>query len=170
MPTYADYFTPDLIFVTCGILDREPVLGTSMIIHLLRMVLNQVKQTYPFRTLGYVFLPDHVHLLVKLAGGVVLDPMLDSLRKQFTQDYQQLMGLPGPMTIWETNYQVHKVQDQQDFAARLDYAHYNPVYHKWVQKPEAWPYSSYQAWVDRGLYQADWGSTEPERVQGKRWG
>lgn len=93
--------------------------------------------------------------------------MLDSLRKQLPQDYQQLMGLPGPMTIWETNYQVHKVQDlKQDFVARLDYAHYNPVYHKWVQKPEAWPYSSYQAWVDRGLYQADLGSTEPGTCSG----
>ena len=170
MSTYADYFTPDLFFVTCKIMDGEPLLGTSVIIHLLRMVLNEVKQTHPFRTLGYVFLPDHVHLLVKLTEGVVLDQMLDSLRNRFTQDYQQLMGLPGQMLIWEKSYQVHKVQDQQDFAARLDYLHYNPVQHKLVKKPEAWPYSSYQAWLDRGLYQADWGSTEPESVQGKRWG
>jgi putative transposase len=170
MSTYADYFTSDLFFVTCDTVDHEPVLVTSVAVHLLRTVLNQVKQTHAFRMLGYVFLPDHLHLLIKPKTGVVLDQIVGGLRKQFSQEYGQLMGIPGQMIIWEAKYPVHKVQDADDFAIRLDYLHYNPVQHKLVQKPEDWPNSSYRAWCTRGLYQAGWGWTEPERVQGKHWG
>ncbi len=170
MSTYAEHFTPELFFVTCVTVAHEPVLGTSVMIHLLRTILNAVKQTYPFRTLGYIFLPDHIHLLVKLSTDVVLDQIVDDMREQFNQDYQALMGLPQPMQVWQTHYQAHKILEVEDFAARMDYVHYDAVHHKWSQKPEAWPYSSYQAWGKQGLYQTGWGWTEPPSVHGKRWG
>lgn len=170
MPTYTDYFTPDLFFVTCTTIGREPILGTSVAIHLLRMVLKRVKQSLSFRTLGYVFLPDHFHLLIKPGASGRLQALIGEMQQQYTQDYQQLLGIPGQMVVWATDYEAHKIQDQAEFAARLDYIHYNPVYHKFVQKPEGWPHSSYPVWLERGLYQAGWGSTEPERIQGKRWG
>ena len=43
-----------------------------------------------------------------------------------------------------------------DFAARLEYIHYNPVKHGWVSCPHAWPYSSFSRWVREGRYPADW--------------
>lgn len=170
MPTYTDYFTPDLFFVTCTTVDREPVLGTTAVMHLLRNVLKRVKQMHAFSNLGYVFLPDHLHLLIKPAAAVLLAQIIDALRSGFSADYQRLMGMPQPMVIWQQRYQVHKVQDSEDFAARLDYIHYDPVQHNLTQKPEGWPHSSYQTWLERGVYTTGWGWNEPERVQGKRWG
>jgi len=147
MPTYTDYFTPDLFFVTCTTVDREPVLGTTAVMHLLRNVLKRVKQMHAFSNLGYVFLPDHLHLLIKPAATVLLDQIIDALRSGFSADYQRLMGMPQPMVIWQQRYQVHKVQDSEDFAARLDYIHYDPVHHNQTQKPEGWRHSSYQTWL-----------------------
>src|SRR5215207_5282898 len=120
MPTYTDYFMPDLFFVTCTTVAREPVLGTTVVMHLLRSVLKRVKQAYAFNNLGYVFLPDHLHLLIKPVATVLLDQIIDALRSGFGDDYQRLMGMPEPMVLWQSHYQVYKVQDSEDFAARLD--------------------------------------------------
>lgn len=63
----------------------------------------------------------------------------------------------GP--LWQNRYWDHQVRDQADFNAHLDYIHYNPVKHGYVEKPAQWEYSSFQAFLDQGYYQADWGVT-----------
>ena len=51
-----------------------------------------------------------------------------------------------------------------------DYLHYNPVKHGLAVTPYAWPYSSFRRFVERGLYQQNWGEIElqfPEEVGGE---
>ena len=168
------YFTPNLCFVTCEAVNRERVLDSGPKFHLLRSVLNSVKQVHPYQMLGYVFLPNHVHLLIKpeqnTALNTTLDQVVQAMIRQFNQDYQTLLGLPGRGYIWRANYQMYKIADVNDFARRLDYIHYNPVQHKLASRPEEWLQSSYETWVERGVYKLGWGWTEPESIKGKRWG
>ena len=48
------------------------------------------------------------------------------------------------------------VADRDDFAAHLDYIHYNPVKHGLVTCPHLWPWSTFRKWVRRGVYAEDW--------------
>jgi putative transposase len=43
-----------------------------------------------------------------------------------------------------------------DFERHVDYVHFNPVKHKLVTRVGEWPYSSFHAFVRRGLLPADW--------------
>jgi putative transposase len=42
----------------------------------------------------------------------------------------------------------------------IDYIHYNPVRHRYVKAPKDWQYSSFRLYVQRGIYDINWGAGE----------
>lgn len=60
------------------------------------------------------------------------------------------------------------VHDDRDYAAHLDYVHFNPVNHGRAACLRDWPYSSFHYWVRRGVYAADWGTAVDVGVAGER--
>lgn len=169
MVTYTDLFTPNLFLITNQTVGGEAVLANELMMRVLRLVLTAVQKQYPFRLVGYLFLPTAMHLLIEPANGVVLDQIMAAVHQQFQTDYQQVVGIPGELLLWEKHYQVHRVADVDDLALRLDTMHYDPVHLGFVDKPEQWPYSSYSSWVTQGLYSAAWGWSLPDRLARKEW-
>lgn len=167
MVTYADLFTPNLFLITNHTVGGEVVLANELMMRVLRTVLTAVQKQYPFRLVGYLFLPTAMHLLVEPAAGVVLDQIMAAVHQQFQTDYQQVVGIPGAMLLWEIRYQAHRVTDVDDLALHLDAMHYAPVHCGLVDKPEAWPYSSYGDWMTQALYPVAWGWSLPDRLARK---
>lgn len=161
MVTYANLFTPNLFFVTNRTVGGDALLANAMLMRVLGVVLTAVKARYAFRLVGHLFLPDQMQLILEPAPGVVVDQVMTAVQKGFQADYHQLNGMPGAMLLWEKMYRTQRVKDETDFANRLDEIHYGPVQHGWVDKPEAWPYSSYRTWLAQGLYPEGWGWTPP---------
>jgi REP-associated tyrosine transposase len=64
--------------------------------------------------------------------------------------------------IWQRRYWEHTIRDDRDFAAHLDYIHFNPVKHGLAKNPADWPHSSSHRCVTRGLYPASWAGTSAE--------
>ena len=58
--------------------------------------------------------------------------------------------------MWQRRFWDHVIRDDEDYAAHVDYIHYNPVKHGHVDTPSAWPFSSFHKFVRTGLYPADW--------------
>jgi REP-associated tyrosine transposase len=69
----------------------------------------------------------------------------------------------GERGIWQRRYWEHTIRDDRDFAAHLDYTHFNPVKHGLVKHPADWPHLSFRQCVAGGLYPAGWigGNEEP---------
>lgn len=59
--------------------------------------------------------------------------------------------------IWQKRYWEHTIRDDRDYRAHMDYVHFNPVKHGLVAHPAAWPYSTFEKCVARGLYDLSWG-------------
>lgn len=169
MSNYALYFVPDCLYVTCVTFGRQTLLSGEPVMHLVRSVLGALKRRQPFQMLGYVFLPDHLHLLVKPADNAPFDRIMHGFFNGFEHDYLQMMGLPSGAQMWQRAYRQSKVDDVGEFAARLDYIHYNPVAHGLAARPEEWLHSSYGVWVERNVYKLGWGWQMPEGLIGKRW-
>lgn len=167
MATYADFFTPNLFFVTQRAMGNEVVLGNAIMVRLVQSALQWVGQRHPFEVVGYVFLPAHLHLLIEPTGATRVDQIMRGVREQFHREYQQLLGIPGETLLWENHHSAQHMPDSATFATQLDYIHYNPVQHGYVTQPAAWPYSSYQMWLARGLYAAEWGWTLPASISNK---
>ena len=41
----------------------------------------------------------------------------------------------------------------------MDYIHFNPVKHGFVERVVEWPYSTFHRYVRDGVYAEDWGGT-----------
>ena len=46
--------------------------------------------------------------------------------------------------IWQKRFYEHHIRDARDVDAHVRYCWLNPVKHGFVERPEEWPYSSYQ--------------------------
>ena len=66
------------------------------------------------------------------------------------------MASRGERGIWQRRYWEHTIRDDRDFAAQMDYTHFNPVKHGLVKHPADWPYSSLRRCVDGGPYPDGW--------------
>jgi putative transposase len=52
----------------------------------------------------------------------------------------------------------------------MNYIHYNPVKHGWVENVRDWAWSSFHRYVRRGWYDADWGSEIGEKDLKREFG
>ena len=66
-------------------------------------------------------------------------------------------------TVWQRRFWEHTIRDQADFNAHVEYIHYNPVKHGYVQAPKDWEYSSFHRYVSKGIYPVDWGGGQEIR-------
>jgi len=60
--------------------------------------------------------------------------------------------------IWQRRFWEHTIRDERDYAAHMDYIHFNPVKHGLAAHPADWPFSSFRRCVALGLYPGDWVS------------
>ncbi|NOR51740.1 MAG: transposase [Gammaproteobacteria bacterium] len=138
----------------------------------LRQVIRKVKQAHPFNIDAMVVLPEHLHCIWTLpqgdadygvrwglikAGFSRLIPPGERRSKSRTKR--------GERGIWQRRYWEHLIRDERDFAHHVDYIHWNPVKHGWVKRVEDWPYSSFHAYVRRGIYPADWACVSGEKIE-----
>jgi putative transposase len=77
-----------------------------------------------------------------------------------------VMTRRGERGIWQRRYWEHTIRDDRDFAAHMDYTHFNPVKHGLVVHPADWPHSSFRRCVACGMHPADWrgGSDQPQQT------
>lgn len=164
------YYVPGaVVFITQVVYQRIPVFSQAHFVELLRQNLYETKRHHPFSMLGYSFLPDHFHLMIRPTGESNFSAILHSLKPNFSKDYNALLGISGRMKFWQKGFWDHVIRDEDDLQRHLDYIHYNAVKHGLVQRPEDWPYSSYMAWQSRGYYPERWGWQLPTSIQDHKW-
>jgi len=62
-------------------------------------------------------------------------------------------------------YWEHTIRDERDFAAHMDYIHFNPVKHGLVTQVAAWPFSTFHRCVASRLYPRDWAGHDDEATE-----
>ncbi|MEZ4700713.1 MAG: transposase [Rhodothermales bacterium] len=156
-------------FFTVVTQHRRPILvGTHP--HALLRAFAHVQAKHPFRENAFVILPDHIHTLWTLPpGDADFSTRWRLIKTYFTRHAVQRERPPiSPSRrakriqgFWQHRFWEHVIRDETDFERHLDYIHYNPVKHGLVSRAGDWPHSSFHAYVQRGLYDADWGSAPP---------
>jgi len=61
--------------------------------------------------------------------------------------------------IWQRRFWEHTIRDDRDLETHVDYVHYNPVKHAWLDRVSDWPYSSFHRYVRLGLCPLDWAGS-----------
>ena len=70
----------------------------------------------------------------------------------------------GERGIWQRRFWEHLIRDERDFAAHVDYVHFNPVKHGWVTRVQDWPYSTFHRYVNQSVLPMDWAGGEERGV------
>ena len=136
MPQYTRAYIPGgTFFFTVALHDRRRSLLTEHVDEL-RAAFQAVRPKWPFRVEAIVVLPDHLHCIWTLPPGDA-----DFSTRWFLIKRQFLRGIPrgeslsprqlvkGERGIWQRRFWEHMIRDEEDFAAHVDYIHYNPVKH-----------------------------------------
>jgi putative transposase len=157
------YYVPGAaVFITQVVHERQPILADPRVLKLLRSTLQTVKEFHPFCMLAYVFLPDHIHLIIQPTGDSNFSQIMHSLKPNFTRSYKRLMGHEEPLKLWQKRFWDHVIREERDLENHLHYVHFNPVKHGYVSDPRQWLDSSYREWEARGLYQKEITWIEPK--------
>ena len=158
MPVYRRYFLPNsIVFITCVTKLRFPYLKSDLDLQLFWETETFVNQIHPFNLLAYVIFPDRFHLLMDFdAGKAKFSIILHSLKRNFTNNYKKLHGIIQPIKLWQSCFWGHIIRDERDFKIHLDCIHWNPVKHQYVENPDDWKQSSFQKWLNDGLYEDGW--------------
>ena len=101
--------------------------------------LEQARVKYGFFILGYVVMPEHIHLLVS-------EPQRDTLAtaiKAIKQSVARRQVKPGEH-FWQQRYYDFNVGTPEKRVEKLKYIHRNPVHRELVTTPQDWPWSSYR--------------------------
>ncbi len=167
MPDYRRTWHPGgTYFFTVNTLRRHACTLLTQHIDSLRLAVRETRRAHPFVIHGWVVLPDHLHCVIELPPGDAdfatrwrLIKGGFSRRLPATERRSAVRVARGERGIWQRRYWEHLIRDERDFAAHMDYVHFNPVKHGHVARVIDWPYSTFHARMAEGIYPADWADS-----------
>ena len=138
-------------------------------VDLLRNAFRYVRQQYHFKIDAIVVLPDHLHSIWILPEsdadfstrwGLIKNYFSRQCHSQYQGKISTSRQHKGEKGVWQRRFWEHQIRDAQDFINHIEYIHYNPVHHGLVTAPKDWQYSSFHRYVEAGIYDQMWGSSE----------
>jgi putative transposase len=151
-----------LHFVTFCCYHRQMLLETPEARRLFEESLERIRCRNDFQVIGYVVMPEHIHLLVSEPGKGSLSTATQAIKLSVARRIAQ-------HPFWQARYYDFNVFTESKRTEKLDYMHFNPVKRGLVESMEQWPWSSYGSYCggQAGLVQVDlawtmqWNPTNP---------
>jgi putative transposase len=145
-----------LHFLTFSCYRRLPLLRTIKARDVFVHTLGKMRERYGFLLVGYVVMPEHVHLLIGEPAKSTPSVVLQALKQRVSRDLRkQTRGAPpgqlalsfpaggsGLPHFWQPRFHDFNVHSARKRREKLDYMHANPVKRGLVKNPPAWIWSS----------------------------
>jgi len=130
----------DFHFITFSCYQRRPYLGSPASRNLFEEILEKTRSKYKFRVIGYVVMPEHVHLLLTEPVEATLSKTLMALKISSSKHLKE-------SPFWQIRYYDFNVFTRRKQVEKLRYIHRNPVRRGLVQRPEDWQWSSFRHYL-----------------------
>ena len=149
------YGAHHLHFITCSCYRRLPFLNTARARDRFLSILEQSRQRYRFVVVGYVVMPEHIHLLLtepemgspSTVVQVIKQRTAKALlpkRKRRDPRQRELFGQQTRRMFWQARFYDFNVWNTRKRVEKLRYMHRNPVKRGLVESPELWRWSSFR--------------------------
>jgi putative transposase len=153
-----------LHFLTFSCYRRLPLLNTMRARNLFVQALGTIRERYKFLLVGYVVMPNHVHLLISEPAKGTPSAVLKVLKQRVSRDLRKgrrrtpagqlrfafTQGDRSLPRFWQPRFYDFNVWSAKKVREKLDYMHRNPVTRKLVEHPKDWPWSSWPFYYARG--------------------
>ncbi|MGA2423786.1 MAG: transposase [Terriglobales bacterium] len=153
------YGAHHLHFITCSCYRRLPFLRTASSRDRLLSILEQTRQRYRFVVVGYVVMPEHIHLLLTEPEVGTPSTVMQVLKQRTAHALlpKCKRSDPRPRSLfpdrlqrrvfWQARFYDFNVWTTKKRIEKLRYMHRNPVNRGLVEKPEQWRWSSYRFYL-----------------------
>jgi putative transposase len=160
------YGTGYLHFITTSCYRRLPLLEQPQHRDLLLEVLERVRRRYQFVVVGYVIMPEHMHLLLgepeRGDPSKVMQAIKQGFARRLLRQRRADTDLPtnnprqGSLWdkasdrghLWQARFDDFVVFTEKKRVEKLRYMHRNPVKRGLVLEPQQWDWSSYRHYAD----------------------
>ncbi len=151
-----------LHFLTFSCYQRRPLLSPPRR-DLFLETLERIRRRYRIVVIGYVVMPEHVHLLVTEPQRDTLSTVMQALKLSFVRMLDgavvptsrkdgETWGIPSfaakeateSHRFWQARFYDFNVWTEEKRIEKLRYIHRNPVMRGLIAAPERWPWSSYR--------------------------
>jgi putative transposase len=156
------YGRGDLHFLTFSCYQRRDFLATDHARDLFVRELKRVQREYAFRLIGFVVMPNHVHLLISEPIKRTLSTVLQMLKQRVAKKMRERTqitlkrDISEPHAFWQARFYDFNVYSQDKVTEKLNYMHANPVVRKLVGHPGEWVWSSWSNYeTGTGMIEVD---------------
>ena len=154
-----------LHFITFSCYRRLPLLGTVRARNTFVQILGEVRTRHGFKLVGYVVMPEHVHLLISEPLHRNPSIVIRVLKQRVSRRMRGTGRRRAPASqrrlpfdaddgrlpqFWQRRFYDFNVWSRKKRIEKLNYMHMNPVKRKLVKNPKDWPWSSCAFYQGRG--------------------
>jgi putative transposase len=146
-----------LHFLTFSCFKRLPLLETVQARNLFVEELRKVRERYGFLLVGYVVMPEHVHLLIGEPKEGTPSTVMQMLKQRVSRKMRknkrgvskaQLLLISSQEGVelsrfWQPRFYDFNVYSPNKKREKLEYMHGNPVKRGLVKNPGSWMWSSF---------------------------
>lgn len=143
---------------------RIPLFNLEKPCQIFADILNESRKIFPYKLVGYVIMPDHVHLIVnpidsdvskflhKLNGNSARR-IIDWLKDENDEKLLSELLLTNEQSkahrysVWQRNPSVIDLYSHKFLRQKMRYVHLNPIRAELCDHPAKWKWSSYHAYL-----------------------
>jgi putative transposase len=140
------YGTGDLHFVTFSCYQRMASLDSCGARDLFVSELARGRGEYGFGLVGYVVMPNHVHMLIGEPCKGTVSTVLQMLKQRTSRKLRKLETASMARRLeplWQSRFYDFNVYSRSKVEEKLRYMHANPVTRGLVGNPKDWIWSSW---------------------------
>ena len=139
-------YSGEVRFVTFSCYRRLPGLDTAYAKSIFVSCLDKARYKYGFKLLGYVVMPEHVHLVLYPPEGIELGRVIGEIKSHMARVYfskSPVERAGSRRVFWQRRCYDHNCRTSGTVIEKINYCHNNPVERGLVDSPAGWEWSSY---------------------------
>jgi putative transposase len=143
-----------LHFVTFSCYQRLPLLSSVRARDVFVNILTEVRDRHGFAVVGYVVMPEHIHLLMSEPARGTPSSAIQVVKQRVSRvlratssgvQVRSCVGDSGSSLprFWQRRFHDFNGWSPRKIFEKLEYMHMNPLKRKLVSHPKDWPWSSF---------------------------
>jgi putative transposase len=159
-----------LHFITFSCYRRVPYLRSVRAKNVFVQILGEIRERYGFSLVGYLVMPEHVHLLIGEPAKGTPSTVIQVLKQRVSRRLRRKKRAPAAQLrltfarsdgalprFWQRRFYDFNVWSLKKRVEKLHYMHMNPLKRKLVAHPKDWPWSSFSFYstLQQGLIRVD---------------
>ncbi len=150
-------------YITTVTYKRLPIFRSEKPCEIFIDVLKEIRVIHPFKLIGSVIMPDHIHLILnpleekisvimRKLKGKTAHLIVNWLKENDFPDSLNKLLLKAKnnrqkFAVWQRDFSAIDLWSSKFLRQKLDYIHLNPLRAKFRDHPAKWKFSSYHAYL-----------------------